>query len=165
MHQIHALLIAKILLLLAVANGAPVLARWLLKDWAGTALDGGKRFADGRPILGSSKTWRGLVSAIAATALAAPLAGLPLFMGLITGVTAMLGDLLSSFVKRRLGLAPSAMALGLDQIPESLLPLLALRFFLPLTLADGARILAAFFGGELLLSRLLYQLHIRDRPY
>ena len=31
---------------------------------------------------------------------------------------AMLGDLLSSFWKRRVGLAPSWQAIGLDQIPE-----------------------------------------------
>ena len=77
----------------------------------------------------------------------------------------MLGDLISSFSKRRLGLPASAMALGLDQIPESLLPLIALWPILALSLADAVVILAAFFAGELLLSRLLYRLHVRDRPY
>jgi hypothetical protein len=38
---------------------------------------------------------------------------------------AMLGDLFSGFVKRRLGMGPSDKALGLDYVPESLLPLLA----------------------------------------
>jgi CDP-2,3-bis-(O-geranylgeranyl)-sn-glycerol synthase len=165
MEHIHGLVIVKLLVLLATANGTPVLARWILKDWADAPLDGGWRLSDGRPVLGTSKTIRGLVCAIVATALAALLLGFPATIGFIVGATAMLGDLISSFLKRRLGLPASAMALGLDQIPESLLPLIALWPILALTLADAVVILAAFFTGELLLSRLLYRLHVRDRPY
>ncbi|MGZ5927751.1 MAG: CDP-archaeol synthase [Rhizomicrobium sp.] len=165
MGHIHGLLVVKLLLLLAAANGTPVLTRWIVKDWANASLDGGRRLADGRPLFGPSKTIRGLVCAIAATALVAPLLDFPATTGLAVGAAAMLGDLISSFVKRRLGLPSSAMALGLDQIPESLLPLIVLWPILTLTLADAAVILAIFFGGELLLSRLLYRLRIRDRPY
>ena len=39
-------------------------------------------------------------------------------IGLLVAATAMAGDLLSSFLKRRLALAPSSQAIGLDQIPE-----------------------------------------------
>src|SRR6478736_778738 len=49
---------------------------------------------------------------------------------------AMAGDLFSSFVKRRLHLASSSMAIGLDHIPESLFPLLASRWLLPLNILD-----------------------------
>jgi CDP-2,3-bis-(O-geranylgeranyl)-sn-glycerol synthase len=75
------------------------------------------------------------------------------------------GDLFSSFVKRRLNLAPSSMAIGLDQIPESLAPLVAVRLLAPLTTLDIVVATAIFFVGELLLSRLLYQLNIREKPY
>jgi hypothetical protein len=78
---------------------------------------------------------------------------------------AMAGDLFSSFVKRRLGLPPSSMALGLDQIPESLFPLLACRLLLPLTWLDIGVAVVLFFVGELVLSRILFKLHVRDRPY
>ncbi|HMX52743.1 MAG TPA: CDP-archaeol synthase, partial [Plasticicumulans sp.] len=64
-----------------------------------------------------------------------------------------------------LGLASSAQALGIDQVPEALLPLLAVRETLAL---DGwviAALVAAFVVLELLLSRLLYRLHIRRQPY
>ncbi|MGB3390431.1 MAG: CDP-archaeol synthase [Pseudaminobacter sp.] len=84
---------------------------------------------------------------------------------MLIGFTAMAGDMLSSFVKRRLRLAPSAMAPGLDQVPESLLPLLAVRNLLGLSILDVAVGVAAFWAGELIVSRLLYALHIRDRPY
>ena len=65
MEQIHGLLVVKLLLLLAAANGTPVLTRWFVKDWANASLDG-SRLADGRPLFGPSKTIRGLVCAIAA---------------------------------------------------------------------------------------------------
>jgi hypothetical protein len=64
-----------------------------------------------------------------------------------------------------MGLAPSSMAIGLDQIPESLFPLLACRLLLPLTMLDIGVAAALFFVGELVLSRILFRLHLRDRPY
>jgi len=72
----------------------------------------------------------------------------------MVALMAMLGDLFSSFLKRRMGLAPSCQAIGLDQIPESLLPMLACWFFLPLTIVDAT---AIFFVGELSLSRVLFK--------
>ena len=76
-----------------------------------------------------------------------------------------LGDLLSSFIKRRLKLRPSSMALGLDQVPESLLPLLLLKEPLGLTWPGILRTVVLFFVLELVLSRLLFWLRIRKTPY
>ncbi len=153
------------LLLLFVANGAPVAARLLMAGRFAMPLDSGKLFMDGRPLLGSSKTLRGLLSALLLTSLGAMLLGLPLIVGALFGFFAMLGDLLSSFIKRRCGIAPSGQALGLDQIPESLLPLLLLQSQLGLTLLDVMLVVVIFVVLELWLSRLLYRLHIRKRPY
>ena len=108
---------------------------------------------------------RGLVLGVLATILASVLLGLDWTVGALVGAVALAGDLLSSFIKRRLGLQPSSMALGLDQIPESLLPLLAARLLLPLSALDIAIVVAVFFVGELVLSRVLFRLHLRDRPY
>jgi CDP-2,3-bis-(O-geranylgeranyl)-sn-glycerol synthase len=77
----------------------------------------------------------------------------------------MLGDLFSSFLKRRMGLPPSAMLLGVDQIPESVLPLLACAPLLELGLFDIVLGTAVFFAGGLVLSRLLFRLNIRERPF
>ncbi|MFO1058717.1 MAG: CDP-archaeol synthase [Dongiaceae bacterium] len=155
----------EILLLLTLANGTPVIAARLLGSRFAWPLDGGLVLPDGRPLLGRSKTLRGLVLALAATAAGAALLGLGWRLGLAVGALAMAGDLLSSFVKRRLGLASSSQALGLDQVPESLLPLLACRVLLGLGWLDVAVLVGVFLVGELLVSRLLYRLHIRDRPY
>jgi hypothetical protein len=57
------------------------------------------------------------------------------------------------------------MALGLDQVPESLFPLLACRLLLLLTWLDIGVAVILFVAGELVLSRILFKLHIRDRPY
>ena len=77
----------------------------------------------------------------------------------------MLGDLFSSFVKRRMKLPPSSRALGLDQVPESLFPLLACQGALELTVTDISSVVAIFFVGDVLLSPLFFKLKIRKRPY
>ena len=80
-------------------------------------------------------------------------------------LSAMIGDLFSSFVKRRLGMSASSKFTGLDQIPEALLPLVACMAILPLTPLSVAIATFVFFVGALLLSRVFFKLNIRDRPY
>ncbi len=155
----------RLLLLLGVANGAPILAKRLLRARWRVPLDGGLLFIDGRPLLGPSKTLRGVAAAVVSTALCAPLLGLPLALGALIGAAAMAGDTLSSFVKRRLGIAPSGKATGLDQIPESLFPLLAVQPFLDLSAVEVVGVAAAFLALELPLARLLHRIGLRDRPY
>jgi len=157
--------VLQLVVLLAVANGAPVAAKWLLGDRFAMPLDGHMTFIDGRALLGRSKTIRGLLVALVATTAGAWCIGLELGIGLRVAAGAMAGDLLSSFVKRRLGLAPSSRAIGLDQIPESLIPLIACREVLSLTFADIAAGMVIFCAGEMVLSPLLYRLRLRDRPY
>ena len=157
--------ILQLMLLLTMANGAPVAAKKIFGSRFAAPLDFSVTFVDGRPVFGSSKTIRGIVTAILAATACAPLIGLDLTIGAIVAGTAMAGDLFSSFVKRRLKLPPSSQALGLDQIPESLLPLLACREALSLTVAGIAIGVGIFFAGELVLSRLLFRVHLRDEPY
>jgi CDP-2,3-bis-(O-geranylgeranyl)-sn-glycerol synthase len=57
------------------------------------------------------------------------------------------------------------MAFGLDQVPESLLPLAVIAPRLGLTFTDVLQLTAAFLVIELLLSQALYRLHIRQQPY
>jgi CDP-2,3-bis-(O-geranylgeranyl)-sn-glycerol synthase len=161
----HSWTIVQLIVLLTLANGTPVIAKKIFGDHLAYPLDGGARFFDGRPFLGPSKTVRGVVLSILITLLGAPLIGLTAMTGLLIGCFAMAGDLFSSFWKRRLNMAPSSRATGLDQIPEALFPLIACRAVLPLTIADIAMAVAIFFAGETVLSLLFYRLRIRDRPY
>lgn len=157
--------ITDLLILLVVANGAPILAANLLGARFAKPLDGGRRWLDGRPIFGQSKTLRGIFFALLAAALAAPLLGHDARLGLSVGALAMTGDLFSSFLKRRLGIVSSGMALGLDQIPESLLPAWVLRGAFGLNGPEVLVASAVFLLLELLLSALLYAIGVRKQPY
>ena len=158
-------LIFRTLVLLAVANGTPVIVKRVFGARADHAIDCGVRLADGRFMFGPSKTMRGVISSVIATALIAAAVGLTVYAGAVIALGAMAGDLASSFVKRRLGLEPSSKATGLDQIPEALLPCLLLSAILPLTAGDIAVIVLLFFGGEVVLSELLFRAGVRDSPY
>ena len=157
--------IVQLLLLLIVANGTPVLARKLLGEVLAYPLDGGKTFLDGRPIFGSSKTIRGIATSVVATTASASLLGLTFTTGLLIAAMSMGGDLVSSFLKRRLGYLSSSRALGLDQIPEALFPAVVCKDLLGLSMVDVVLVVTLFTLGEILLSRLLFKLHIRERPY
>jgi len=157
--------ILRVLVLLGVANATPIFTKKLLKDKVAAPLDGGVILPDGQPLFGESKTVRGLLLSVIATALAAVLLGLHWDTGAVFAAASLGGDVISSFVKRRLKLRPHAQALGLDQIPEALLPMLLLRHTLNLSAADIAAAVCAFIVLALLLSRLLFKLNIRDRPY
>jgi CDP-diglyceride synthetase len=157
--------ILQILVLLTFANGTPIVAKKIFGSRFALPLDAGIIFFDGRPVFGASKTMRGIVVSILITSAIAPFIGLDLTIGAIVASSAMAGDLFSSFVKRRLNFPPSSQALGLDQVPESLFPMLACRDALSLTIADIALGVGIFFIGELILSRLLFRAHLRDEPY
>jgi hypothetical protein len=159
------LLILQLLLLLALANFSPILATRLFGNNFAQPLDAGINYYDHRPIFGASKTIRGVLVSLAVTSGCALLLGINVVVGALIAITAMTGDLISSFIKRRLALAPGAQATGLDQIPESLLPLLAVRQLFGLTMREIIATTAIFFVGAMVSSYLLFRLHLRDRPY
>lgn len=127
-----------------VANMSPVVASKLLPGW-NARLDGGRIAKDGKPLLGASKTWRGLVVGALAGGMTAwiqsnlsgggwrddfgrgvlvegtgiEVAGgwfVPLVLGLAMGTGALLGDAVKSYFKRRRDIKPGAPWLGFDQL-------------------------------------------------
>ena len=158
-------LIFKLVLLLMIANGTPIALKDILRRRLAYPLDAGLTLPDGRRLFGKSKTVRAIPASLATTSAAAELFGLSWKIGLSVSAVAMAGDLCSSFLKRRLNLPESGKATGLDQIPESLLPLLAVRPPLSLGLADVAAGVALFFAADKLVSMLSYHLHLREQPY
>ena len=62
-------LIFKLLILLTLANGTPVLLKKLLGQRFAWPLDAGLRFFDAQPLLGPAKTMRGVLGAVLVTAL------------------------------------------------------------------------------------------------
>jgi len=159
------LITLELFVMLVLANGAPVVAAALLKKRWSAPVDGGRLWRDGRPILGNSKTWRGVVSGALACALFALMTGLGVVFGFLFGLLGLAGDMLSSFIKRRLGLASSARALGLDQIPEALLPMLLAMWWLPVSIWVVLVVVVLFTLSNIYGSPLLYRLGIRRQPH
>ena len=159
------MVLLQILLLILIANGAPILARNIFGNRYLQPLDGGLILSDGRPLFGPSKTLLGLGASLAITTIAAGLLGLPPAIGFLIAAAAMSGDLISSYIKRRLGRPCSSYAAGLDQIPEALLPSLLLMPLLNLRPAEVVLLVASFVALELGLSALLYRLRVRRQPY
>ena len=154
-----------LLLLIIIANGAPILIRRLLNGGFSLAVDFGQKLPDKNRLFGSSKTWRGVAAALLATAAAAWLLGYPPETGILIAAYAILGDLGSSFIKRRLSMQPSSMALLLDQVPESLFPAFMMMHTFNLELSSVILLVLIFIIIELVLSHILYKYGIRKKPY
>jgi CDP-2,3-bis-(O-geranylgeranyl)-sn-glycerol synthase len=150
----NAWIIIKLVLLLVIANGAPVLASLLLGKRFNQPLDRNLQFIDERPFLGPAKTVRGIVSTILLTTLMAPLFGLSPAQGTLFALLAMSGDLVSSFIKRRLGFTSSRSAPLLDQLPETLLPLWIMHPVLKETLEEACAAMFVFVVIDWFASRL-----------
>lgn len=163
--EVSVRLALELLVWLALANGGPVIATRLLGGRWAWPLDGGRLAPDGRRLLGPSKTVRGLVVAVLLVALAASLGGHPWWLGAAFGAAAMVGDAFSSFLKRRLGIEPSGQAVGLDQAPEALLPLLVVYRPLGLDALAVVLLVVLFTVAQALISPLMYRLGVRRRPY
>ena len=101
----HISLLLQLLILVVVANGAAVVAKKLLRGAFDRPLDGGGLFVDGQPILGPAKTIRGVVFSVLATSICSAIVGLGWKIGALIASFAIIGDLFSSFVKRRLRFA------------------------------------------------------------
>ncbi len=98
------------------ANAAPVIFG------GGLPLDAGKAFFDGKPILGSHKTVRGFLAGLIVGTLVGFSGQFVLsgeqsaLLGFMLSLGALVGDVIDSFVKRRLGLSPGSPVLLADQL-------------------------------------------------
>jgi CDP-2,3-bis-(O-geranylgeranyl)-sn-glycerol synthase len=151
---LRAQLVSELVLLLVIANGAPFVARYLFGGFLDEPMDCNKVFRDGRPLLGPAKTVRGVFSAIISTAAVAPLVGLEPVQGAAFGLLAMLGDMTSSFIKRRLAIATSQSAPLLDQLPETLVPMIVMQAVLSASLPEIAAAAVTFVLIDLAISWL-----------
>jgi len=112
----------KILFFLFWGNLLPPLASLALGDRLAQPVDHGLAWFDGRPLFGPHKTIRGILASLMGGTLAFPLLGVSWQTAACAAALLMAGDLLSSFIKRRLSLASGESVFGLDQIFEALLP-------------------------------------------
>lgn len=144
------LLYAKILILLWSINFAPpLLAHFLDTRWD-RPFDRNRLFRDGRPLFGPHKTDRGLIGALLMGTGIGLLLGFPWWVGLGCAVLSMVGDLSTSFIKRRVGLTSGTVTPGIDQLLEGLLPFAVLVRYEPLGTAEVVTLLTVFAFGAYL---------------
>ncbi len=154
-----------ILMLLGAANTLPIAARRIFRNRWEAPVDRGMKWVDGRPLFGPHKTWRGLLFSLAGTTILASFTPADVLNGFCLAVLSMTGDLLASFIKRRMNLKSGAKAVGLDQGIEALLPLFLLRKHLFISWQEMAIITILFTVSELIISPVLYRMGIRRNPY
>lgn len=141
-----------------LANAAPAVVG------GGPPLDLGKRFVDGRRIFGDGKTLRGFLGGLAAGTVVGVLQGRP-WAGLMLALGAMLGDLVGSFIKRRLNISRGDPAPGLDQLG---FVLVALAMVSPIETASWqvvAAVLVLTPPLHLSTNLLGYKLGLKAKPY
>ncbi len=91
------------------ANAAPVIFG------GGHPIDGGRLFRDGRPVFGSNKTVRGFFVGLITGTLVGIVQGTTL-LGFMLSLGTLVGDLVHSFVKRRLNMPPGSPFPVVDQL-------------------------------------------------
>ena len=148
------------------ANATPVVLG------GGPPLDGGRRLGDGRRIFGDGKTVRGFVAGLVAGIIIGALQGVVkgsfshyLSLGFLLALGALLGDLMGSFIKRRLGIERGGALPGLDQLGFVIIALLlaspvevpSWQVIAAILLITPALHLATNFIG--------YKLGLKSRPY
>jgi len=151
------------------ANGAPVVFG------GGRPIDGGRKLRDGRPIFGSHKTIRGFASGMIIGTLVgwaqealAPNVGLPrgsLALGFALSLGALIGDLIGSFVKRRLDLRPGEPLPLSDQLDFVLVALLFGQLVSPLSLTAALVVMVLTVPMHLLVNALAYLLRLKKTPW
>jgi len=147
------------------ANAMPVIFG------GGHPIDGGKNFRDGKPIFGPRKTFRGFFAGLAVGTLVGFLQGYftgslkVMLLGFMLSLGALTGDLVESFIKRRLGRPPGASFPVADQLDFVLGALLFSMPFSPPSLLVVLTIVVVTPPIHLLTNFLAYLLGMKKEPW
>jgi len=148
------------------ANAIPVLFG------GGLPMDFGKKFIDGKPLFGAHKTFRGFFSGLfIGTLIGIVQSSLPIFqppqifLGFILSLGALTGDLVHSFIKRRLNLPPGASFPVADQLDFVIGALLFSLFISPPSLPVALVILVVTPPIHLSTNYIAYRLGVKKEPF
>ena len=149
-----------------IANGAPVVFKGKIP------LDGGKKFIDGRRIFGDGKTVEGFIVGVLAGLIFGLFEALVtfnhkfLYIGLLGGTGAMLGDVTGSFLKRRIGYERGEPLLLVDQLDFALCATLFYYIIgLEMNLYTLLLVYLTIFVLHIGTNRIAYNLKLKDVPY
>lgn len=147
------------------ANAVPVIFG------GGHPIDGGKNFRDGQPILGPRKTFRGFFAGLIIGTLVGFLQGYftgdfkVILRGFMLSLGALTGDLVESFIKRRLGRPPGASLPVADQLDFVLGALLFSIPISPPSLPVALTIVIVTPPIHLLTNFFAYLLGVKKEPW
>ena len=162
------MLFVRLLILLWLVNVVPPFLALILEAKWNWPVDGGYLCSDGRPLFGRHKTIRGVLAGITSGVVIGAVFGFPLWFGLGAGFLSMLGDLFSSFLKRRLSFTSGDAVPGLDQVPEGLLPFLLIAPYYSLS-TGYVMLFGLVFGlgaydGSFFMNRVLLKRPFKSYP-
>jgi CDP-2,3-bis-(O-geranylgeranyl)-sn-glycerol synthase len=148
------------------ANAIPVLFG------GGLPMDFGRNFIDGKPLFGSHKTFRGFFSGLLiGTLIGIAQSNLPFFqpphllVGFVLSLGGLIGDLIHSFVKRRLSIPPGGSFPVADQLDFVVGALLFSLLISPPSLSVALVILVVTPPIHLLTNYVAYRLGIKKEPF
>jgi CDP-2,3-bis-(O-geranylgeranyl)-sn-glycerol synthase len=145
------------------ANAAPIVFG------GGRPIDNNKLFLDGKPLFGSHKTIRGFCSGLVVGTLVSFFLFIRfrynLLLGFSLSLGALVGDLLHSFIKRRINIAPGALLPVADQLDFILG---SIAFSIPVFIPSLPTILILVIITppiHLLTNYFAYALGVKDTPW
>ncbi len=160
-----------------IANGAPVIfIGKVIKS--PRPLDRGRKFIDGKPILGPNKTIEGfligclsgLITGIAYTLITHN--RFFILYGLIMGLGAMIGDAINSFVKRRINIRSGDPFIPMDQLSFIIMSYVFIKLFeldklcgIEVTLAHFSMIVVIVMILHPLTNMISYLIGLKDKPW
>lgn len=166
-----------------IANATPVIANKipLLNRWK-TPMDFGRSYR-GKRVLGTNKTWRGLLTGAFFAGVCSTLTYLvysnyftrlgltpsrPLLMAFFLGITlgfgSLLGDAIESFFKRQIGKKPGELWFPFDQIDYIIGGLVFVSPFVRLSMIQMGLIGIVWFVSHLFWAYVGYLLKLKDKP-
>lgn len=168
-----------------LANAAPVFANKIpLLNQFKTPIDFGLSHK-GKRILGDNKTWRGLLFGVSIAVLTLAIqkvvykdsiwlqdtlpstidyVNVSLWLGVLLGFGALLGDAVESFFKRRSNVRSGEAWFPFDQLDYILGGLLLSSVMVSLSPAQNATIVLVWFGLHLLSSYIGFLMGLKDKP-
>lgn len=166
------------------ANVTPILvANWRVTRRYNWPIDGGRTF-QGKPLLGSHKTWRGLLSGtfvavlvvwlqqwlvtqeiVSFTVLPAEYLTTPaIVLGCLLGFGALAGDALESFFKRRMSIKSGQSWFPFDQIDYIVGAAVLSALAVPLPAILYAWAVVVWLGMHIVFTYIGYVLRLKDSP-
>ncbi|RLE83254.1 MAG: CDP-2,3-bis-(O-geranylgeranyl)-sn-glycerol synthase [Thermoprotei archaeon] len=163
-----------------VANAVPVIVAKILKKR--TPIDMGKNFVDGRRILGDGKSIEGFIAGVlagASTYYPAKVVFEALYLKylseivfnsfffIVTSIAALTGDMLGSFIKRRLGIPRGAPLPLVDQLSFIIIALIAdyLIFKINIFSLEALLLVILTYAFHKLFNFLAFKLGLKNVPW